>query len=401
MTGPVELPTARPGPFDPPPALARLRERRPLCRLRYPDGHLGWLVTSHALARAVLADPRFSVRPPRRPVGGVERDVAVIEAGVDSPGRSGELMGLDPPDHTRVRRALAAHFTAGRAEERRSQVERVVAGRLDAMELAGPPVDLVEAFARPVPSLVVCDLLGVPRTERERFEGPTAVMEDPRASGPEKIAASRRFLDYAREVIERKRAGAEGDLLSELIASRELSDDELLGVASQLFIAGHETTPGMLSLGALALLSDRSRWEALRAYPAAIGDAVEELLRYLTIVQVGAFTRTAREDVRLAGETIAAGEGVTVSLTAANRDPRRFPDPDRLDLRRGARGHIAFGYGRHVCLGQHLARLELQVGFAGLMARFPGLRLAVPADEVPVHDGERFLHGAHELPVVW
>lgn len=401
MTAPVELPTLRTHPFDPAPELARLRERRPLCRLRYPDGHLGWLVTSHALARAVLVDPRFSMRPPRRPVGDAARDVAVLEADVDSPGRSGELMGLDPPDHTRIRRALAVHFTAGRAEERRPQVERVVAGRLDAMERAGPPVDFVELFGQPVPSLVVCDLLGVPHADRERFERPTAVMDDPLASARDKIAASREFTDYARAVIEQKRAKPGGDLLSALVARGELTDDELLGVTSQVFIAGHETTPKMLALGTFALLWDRSRWEALRADPASVDGAVEELLRYLTIVQVGAFTRTAREDVELGGATIRAGEGVTVSLSAADRDPRRFADPDRLDLWRVARGHLAFGYGRHVCLGQHLARLELQVGLAGLLARFPALRLAVPAEEVRVHGGERFLHGVHELPVAW
>jgi len=202
MTAPVELPTLRAHPFDPAPELARLRERRPLCRLRYPDGHVGWLVTSHALARAVLADPRFSMRPPRRPVGDPARDAAVLEADVDSPGSSGELMGLDPPDHTRLRHTLAAHFTAGRAEERRSQAERIVAARLDAMERAGPPVDLVEQFAQPVASLVVCDLLGVPPGDRERFEGPTAVLDDPSSSAEEKIAASREFAAYAGGVIE-------------------------------------------------------------------------------------------------------------------------------------------------------------------------------------------------------
>jgi cytochrome P450 len=401
IDSPGELPTERTHPFDPPREVAALRDLGPLCRLRYPDGHVGWLVTGHALARAVLVDSRFSMRPVRRPVGDPVKNAAVSAAAGEGSELAGEMMALDPPEHTRVRRRLAAQFSARRVQEHRPRIERIVADRLDAMEHTGPPVDLVETFARPVPSLVICELLGVPHGDRDRFERPTAVMADRRSSPEEQIAASREFTDYARGVIERKRARPGHDILSNLIARGELTGDELRGVAGQLFIAGHETTPNMLALSVLALLCDRSRWEALRVDLSSIDAAVEELLRYLTIVQVGAFTRTALEDVELEGVVIKAGVGVTVSLSAANRDPERFGDPDRLDVSRDARGHLAFGHGRHVCLGQHLARLELQVGLLGLLRRFPTLRLAVPAEELRLHAGDEFLHGVHELPVTW
>jgi cytochrome P450 len=398
---PVPLPTVRNHPFDPPPALGTLRGERQLCRLRYPDGHVGWLVTSHALARAVLADPRLSVRPDRPPVGEPGENAAVREALEDLPENAGIVITLDPPAHTRLRRLQAGYFTVRRVSEHRAAIERIVSDCLDAMQKAGPPVNLVDVFALPVPSLTICEMLGVPRSDRYRFERPTEVSVDPHASAQEKIAAFREFCDYAHGVIEQKRIQPRDDLLSHLVADGQLTDDELAGAALQLFGAGHETTANMLALGTFALLCDRSRWETLQANPSLMDTAVEELLRYLTIVQLGAFTRTAVEDIELDGVKIEAGESVTVSLPAANRDPAKFSDPDELDLTRDASGHVAFGHGRHMCLGQHLARLEMQVALAGLMRRFPALHLAVPAHEVPMYSGERALYGVRELPVAW
>jgi cytochrome P450 len=273
------------------------------------------------------------------------------------------------------------------------------------MRAAGPPADLVQEFALPVPSLAICELLGIRHEERVRFEGPHDAAFDPARSDAERNAAWSEFLGFASEIAERKRASPGDDLVSRVVASGELSDEELVGVVEQLVSAGHHTTASQLALSTFYLLADRARWERLRAAvaddPRAIEPVVEELLRYLTLLQIGAFTRTALEDVELGGVVVRAGESVSVSLAAANRDPARFPEPDTFDPARNAAGHLSFGYGRHMCLGQHLARLELQVGLLGLLASFPGLALAVPADAIPLHDGAHVIHGVHELPVTW
>ncbi|ADB50378.1 cytochrome P450 [Conexibacter woesei] len=400
-SAPVDLPITRTHPFDPAPQLAALREESPLCRLRYPDGHVGWLATSYDLARRVLVDSRFSIKPMRPPVGDPVTTAEVQEVERAQPEAEGALILLDPPQHTKIRRLQAAYFTVQRIGEHRAGLERLVGDQLDAMERQGSPVDFVRAFAAPVPGLAICAMLGVPGSDREHFERPTQVSEDPRSTAEEQIAANNEFRAYSHGVIQRKRAEPGDDLLSEVIATSDLSDAELAGLALQLFSAGHETTVSMLALSLLALLGDRRRWEQLCADPSLVDGAVEELLRYLTIVQVGAFTRTATEDVELDGTVVKAGEGITVSLSAANRDPSKFPDPDLLDLARDASGHVAFGHGRHICLGQHFARLELQVALAALTRRFPTLRLAVPSEEVPMYPSEQFLYGVHELPVAW
>ncbi len=392
---PISRPTVRARPFEPPEGLTELRAERPLSPLRYPDGHVGWLVTSYALARKVFADPRFSMFPLRRAVG------PVLEESRRYRGIPGALLHMDPPQHTRVRRLKAGYFTVHRVGEHRDVVERVVADCIDAMEEAGPPVDLVEMFARPVTELLLCELLGIPASERHVFHRLTEVDTDENASQEVRDANREEFLAYSRAMVQRKRAEPGDDILSDLVRRDDLTDDELAGTAMvTLFEAGHETTATMLSLGVFALLTNRSRWEALRANPSLIGTAVEELLRYLSIFP-DAFTRTAVEDVELDGTVISAGQSVTVSLAAANRDPEKFPNPDELDLTRDSQGHVTFGQGRHMCLGQHLARLELRIGLSELIRRFPTLRLAVPTAEVPFHGDERIIYGIRGLPVTW
>jgi len=392
---PIDLPTLRAG-VDPPPELGELREREPVRPLRFSDGHVGWLVTSYQLGRKVLMDSRFGVRPPRLPVG------ELLESDLPRPG---VMIGLDPPDHSRVRRLQTGYFTLRRAAELRPSLERIVAGRLEAMAAAGPQVDLHQIFALPIPSLAICDMLGIRHDERHRFEHPHDVAFDSERSDGERDAAYQEFLSFVREIADRRRADPGDDVISEVLATGELEDEELPGVVEQLISAGHHTTANMLTLSTYFLLADRSRWEALQAAvgedPAAIEPAVEELLRYLTLVQVGAFARTAHEDVELGGVVVRAGQSVLVSLAAANRDPAKFPNPDRFDPGRDANGHLSFGYGRHMCLGQHLARLELQVGLLGLLTTFPTLSLAVPAEEIRLHDGRNLLHGVYELPVTW
>jgi cytochrome P450 len=266
------------------------------------------------------------------------------------------------------------------------------------MEQAGPPADLVEMFALPIPSLVICDLLGVPYEDRARFHEQAAVVVDFEASAEEGATAYAAITEFFQELIERKRIQPEDDLLSGLVSSGELNDDELIGAGTLLLVAGHETTANMLSLGTFALLAHPAELEHLRADPSLLGNAVEELLRYLSITQFGP-ARTALEDLELGGCSIRAGETVVVSLPAANRDRDRFAEPDTLDLRRDASGHLAFGHGVHSCIGQQLARLEMQFGYSALFGRFPTLRLAIPPERVRLKYGMPY--GVHELPVTW
>ncbi|MFD8821858.1 cytochrome P450 [Streptomyces sp. NPDC059605] len=379
-------------PFDPPAELTALSDE-PVRRMRYADGHLGWLVTGHAAARAVLADPRFSSRYEFMhmpvPVEGVSGELP--------PAPVGDIIGLDAPEHTRYRRLLTGRFTVRRMRRLTEQVERFTAECLDAMEQAGPTADLVEAFAQPVPALMICELLGVPYTDRERFRNQVATIFDQTADVEAKGTAYAELIQYLDELVIAKRAESTDDLLSELTAS-DLTDEELAGIGGLLLAAGLDTTANMLGLGTFALLSNPDQLAALRADPELAGQAVEELLRYLSVADP--LVRSALEDVEVEGRLIRAGESVTVSVQAGNRDPRKFPDPDRLDIHRRATGHLAFGHGIHQCLGQQLARVEMAVAFPALLARFPGLRLAVPPQEVPLR-ARANIYGVISLPVTW
>jgi cytochrome P450 len=399
----VALPTVRAHPFDPPAELGSLRSARPLCPLRYPDGRVGWLVTSYELAKAVLRDSRFGVLsgPAEEMTDGDAEPRTFVEAFDRVPERAGNLLKLNPPRHTKIRRLQAGHFRVSRVSEHRRLVEDVVAESLDAMENAGPPVDLVAMFARPIPAHVLCELLGMPRSDRDVFVSMTdTILDQGAVAESQRIDALHAFFDYCRRLIRQKRAEPADDLLSELIRRDEATDEELVGIVLTVLTAGHETTASQTALSVFCLLSGRSRWQALQTAPDSVDAVVDELLRYLSIFH-RSNTRAAVQDVELAGSLIKAGDLVTVSLAAANRDPAKFENPDELDLSRAAGDHLAFGQGAHICLGQHLARLELQVGISGLLGRFPGLRLAVPAGEVPRYDDARVVLGLRELPVTW
>src|SRR5262245_39579829 len=334
---PILLPTTRPAgrPFDPPAELARLREESPVLPLSYPDGHVGWFVTPHALVREVLADPRFSHRadllhnpmspsPPR-------------------PAPPGIFTAMDPPEHTRYRRQLTGQFTVRRMRELTGQIERVAAEHLDAMERQGPPADLVTAFAQPIPGLVISELLGVPASERSRFQDAMKAMLSLDTPIEEKLAKFAEIQQYMYELVLAKRSSPTDDLLSGLIQDSDLTDEELAAIGGVLIGAGFDTTANMLALGTYALLSEPDQLATFKAAigdPAAVGHAVEELMRYLTIVPVT--IRTALEDLELGGQQIKAGQTVTVSLQAANRDAAHFGDPDALGVKRTVHGHVAF-----------------------------------------------------------
>ncbi|MGP3934447.1 cytochrome P450 [Nonomuraea sp. KM88] len=390
------MPTARrPGcPFDPPAELTEAREHGPISRLPFPDGHQGWLVTGYDLVRSVLADSRFSSRKE------LMRHHPIIDYGDIEvpPAPPGEFLLMDEPRHSRYRKPLVGKFTVRRMRLLTERVQQVTTEHLDAMEQAGPPADLVTAFAKPIPAVIICELLGVPYEDRSSFQEHIDKFLGGEASDEDLIAAYTATQQYLAELVAAKRADPTDDVLSDLLDS-DLTDEELRGIALILLSAGFDTTANMLALGTFALLRNPAQLAALRADPALADRAVEELLRYLSVAKM--FMRTALEDVELGGHTIKAGTAVILQYNVANRDPERFAAPHTLDLRRQDGGHLAFGHGIHQCLGQQLARVEMRVAFTALLARFPTLRLAVPAEEVALRPETADIYGVKSLPVTW
>ncbi|MEV6559249.1 cytochrome P450 [Nocardia sp. NPDC051756] len=397
----LSLPATRPVgcPFDPPPELARIRERNPLTRMAFPDGHHGWLASGHAVVRAILADPRFSARAELL-------HSPLVDLGPLPPAPPGNFLNLDAPEHTRYRKLLAGKFTVRRMRLLAERVAQISTEHLDAIEHAGGPVDLVTSFAYPVPALTICELLGVPEVDRGRFQRLVADLvtkfNDPALSPDERLErgliAFEAAQEYLRDLVTAKRATPADDLLSDLTRT-DLTDLELAGVGVLLLIAGFDTAANMLALGTYVLLSRPEQLAAFRTAPDLADRAIEELMRYLTIAHTA--TRSALTDVELAGQVIKAGETVALSLQAADRDPTVFDRPDLLDLQRNAVGHLGFGYGPHQCLGQQLARVEMRTALTALTTRFPTLRLAVPADEIRTRANTLGVYGVPHLPVTW
>lgn len=391
-------------PFDPAPAMRARQEEGPLTRVRLWDGSTPWLVTGHAEHRALLSDPRVSVEP----VNGTPKlspgEAAMAEAQSEEMTAAPSFIMLDDPEHARLRRMVTGAFAIKKVEALREPTQRIVDHWIDEM-LAGPqPADLVEAFALPVPSLVISELLGVPYEEHEFFQANSRIMINRSSTAAQRGEAMRNLGEYLDGLVGEKIANPGDDLLSglvERINSGELSRHEAVSMGVLMLFAGHETTANMIALGTLALLEHPDQLAILRDTddPKVIATAVDELLRYLTITH-GGLRRVAMEDIEIAGQVIRTGEGIVPVNELANRDPSVFPDPDRLDLERNARQHVTFGYGIHQCLGQPLARMELQVAYPTLLRRIPTLRLAADVDEIPFkHDG--FIYGVYELPVTW
>jgi cytochrome P450 len=288
-------------------------------------------------------------------------------------------------------------------ERMRPRIHDLVHSLLDDLAAQPQPADLVEHFALPLPSMVICELFGVPYADRAIFQRNAQTIVSMKATTAEADAAIRNISDYMVELLERKDREPAEDLFGELAVRRvrtgELSVEEAAGIGVLLLIAGHETTTNMITLSTLSLLRDPAQLRALLDAPDTVPLAIEELLRYLTIVHTG-LRRIAAEDLEVGGVTIPAGAGIVLPLQSANRDPDTFADPDRLDLNRGARNHVAFGYGIHQCLGQPLARVELQVALPALFTRFPGLRVPTPVDQLPFKN-DASVYGVHELPVAW
>jgi len=400
----IELPAfpiARDGrcPFDPPAALRQLQTQAPITRVRLWDGSAPWLVTRYADQRRLLADPRVSADSE---LSGFPHGAANQS---DSEAEGKTFVNMDGPEHARLRRMVVGSFSVKQMQALRPAVQRIVDGLIDDM-LRGPqPVDLVEAFALPVTSMVICQLLGVPYADHGLFQDTTRLIFT-RDIAPDVVQSAERTLtDYLDDLIGRKIADPQDDLLSRLaseqIADGALTRRELTSMAILLLSAGHETSVNMISLGVVALLEHPEQLAAVRDAedPARAEGAVEELLRYLNVAQMGR-RRVALADIDVAGHTIRAGEGIVLPSDIANRDPDAFADPDRLDLHRDARRHIAFGFGPHMCLGAPLARVELQVAYSTLFRRIPTLHLAVEVDELSFnHQG--LIFGVRELPIAW
>ncbi|GAB3895616.1 cytochrome P450 [Kibdelosporangium lantanae] len=314
------------------------------------------------------------------------------------PAPPGMFIGVDPPEHTRYRRLLTGKFTVQRMRKLTERVEQVTAEHLDAMVHHGPSVDLVTAYAQPIPAVMICELLGVPYGDRDEFQKHATTLNSTHDAQPQDLYAAMTALQgYLTELVVAKRKEPTDDLLSD-ITTGDLTDEELSNIGTLLLGAGLDTTANMIALGMFALFTNPGQLALLRDEPDLVDQAVEELMRYLTIAHTGA--RTAVEDVELSGEVIRAGETVTLSLMTGNRDPDRFPDPDVLDITREGGGQLGFGHGVHQCLGQQLARVQMRVAFPALLKRFPTLALAVPAEEVPLRTYAD-IYGVHSLPVTW
>jgi pentalenic acid synthase len=395
-TATVAFPQDRTCPYHPPTGYDPLRAARPLARVTLFDGREVWLVTGHSAARRLLADQRLSTDRTRDGFPITSPRLAAVPNR-----RSTALLGVDDPEHRAQRRMVLPEFTLKRAAALRPEIQRIVDEHLDAMTAQGPPADLVTAFALPVPSMVICALLGVPYADHEFFqEQSRRLLRGPAATDVQQARA--RLEEYLGRLVDGKRENPGTGLLDELIrgplAEGRTDRAELVALALILLVAGHETTANMISLGTYTLLRHPDRLAELRADPGLLPDAVEELMRTLSIAD--GLLRLATEDIEIDGETIRAGEGVVFSTSVINRDAAVYPDPDALDFRRPARHHVAFGFGIHQCLGQNLARAEMEIALGSLLARLPGLRLAVPAEEIPFKPGDT-IQGMLELPVAW
>ncbi|MEL5960400.1 cytochrome P450 [Streptomyces sp. CLV115] len=391
----VSFPQNRTCPYNPPTGYRSEHRGQPVSRARLFDGRTVWLVTGHAEARSLLVDQRLSSdrENPDFPI--------FAERLATSSLRRVELLGVDDPEHNVQRRMLIPSFTVRRTASLRPQIRATVDRLLDAMVKQGPPADLVESFALPVPSMVICALLGVPYDDHEFFEAQSRkLLRGPAAAD---VESARDALDeYFHVLIGQKQATPGEGLLDELIAKQletgAVDRQELVRLAQILLIAGHETTANMISLGTFTLLQHPDQLARMRESDGLMPSAVEELLRFLSIAD--GISRVAVEDIEVGGVTIRAGDGVLLTTSVINRDETVYPAPDELDLGRDARNHVAFGFGVHQCLGQNLARAELEIALPALFDRLPELRLAVPAEEVPFKPGDT-IQGLLEMPVTW
>ncbi|MEU4362612.1 cytochrome P450 [Promicromonospora sp. NPDC023987] len=373
-------------PFAPPSEYTDWRAKDGLQRVER-KGELVWAASRFEDVRTVLSDPRISAALP------------------EDEGSPAAFPGMDDPEHARLRMMLTRDFSVKRVQQMRPHIQGLVDDILETMISKGSSADLVRDYALPIPSLVISLLLGVPYADHGFFQDKGGALLDTRITKQERDAVLGELLGYLGELVERKEREPADDLLSRLVTERvqtgQLSREMAAMNGVLLLIAGHETTSNMISLSTLVLLQDPEQLTRIRDTedPAVIKNAVEELLRYTTIAQ-DQIMRVAAEDVTVGGQLIRAGDLIVANLPSGNRDEAIFTDPDTLDIDRNTRGHLAFGYGVHQCLGQNLARAELEIALPTLLRRLPGLKLAVPMEQIRFRD-EMVTYGPHELPVTW
>ncbi|MFI6767428.1 cytochrome P450 [Streptomyces sp. NPDC050355] len=370
----------------------RARHRPGLLKVRMPYGEPAWLVTRYAEARFVLGDQRFS-----RAEGARHDEPRQSEGRRDS-----GILGMDPPDHTRLRALVAKAFTVRQVEKLRPQVKQLTNELLDELESAGPPADLVDRYALPIPVAVICRLLGVPTEDRPRFRvWSDAALSTSSLTAEELDANLEELRGYMGKLIEEHRRAPQDDLMTALIEARDvgdrLSELELVDLCVGILVAGHETTATQIPNFVLALLDHPDQLALLREQPGLINGAVEELLRFVPLGSGAGQARYAKEDIEVGGTLVRAGTPVLVAVGAANRDALRFDSPGTLDISRAGNQHLGFGHGAHHCLGAPLARLELQEALGALIARFPKLHLAGD----PEWKSQMLVRGPRVMPVGW
>ncbi|MFI7675239.1 cytochrome P450 [Actinophytocola sp. NPDC049390] len=384
------MPLRRDG-LDPVPELGEARATEPVSKLPIPFGVNVWLVTGYEEAKTVLGNAKAYSNDFANLVG---------EHGASASHSPGGLGFADPPEHTRLRKLLTPEFTMRRLSRLTPGIQEIIDQQLDAMAAVDGPVDLVEYFALPIPSLVICELLGVPYDDRDDFQRLSMARFDLFGGATASFSAISESLAYLTEVVKKQRAEPGDGLLGQLIKENgdEISDQELAGLADGVLTGGFETTASMLALGALVLLQDPDTFKLVHDDDTAIHGFVEEVLRYLTVVQV-AFPRFAREDITVGGREIKKGDVVIVSLSGADRDPALGEGLERVDPHRAPTSHLAFGHGVHRCIGAELARMELRAAYPALLRRFPNLRLATPSDELTFRKVS-IVYGVDTLPVL-
>lgn len=395
-TEPRTFPFTEPDRLNLDPLYRELRREQPLIRVQLPYGEPAWLATRYEDVKMVLSDPRFS------------RAAAAVR---DEPrsrrhsGGSETIMGLDPPEHSRLRKLVAKAFTGRRVDRLRPRVEQIAGELVDGMLARQAPADLVENFALPLPITVICELLGVPYADRADFRiWSDAFLSTTRYTAQDVADYVAQLREYMTGLINRRREQPEDDLLSALVAARDeqdrLSEAEMLSLAEGILVAGHETTASQIPNFVYVLLTNTEQLAMLRENLDLVPQAVEELMRYVPISAGGGIARYAVEDVELSGVTVRAGEAVMTSLESANRDESVYTDPDTLDLLRKEASHVGFGYGPHHCLGAQLARMELQVALHTLLSRLPGLRFAGSESDIAWKTGIA-TRAPEYLPLTW
>lgn len=390
----IPAPRAAECPLHPPAEFTKWRQQPGLRRAIY-QGRPAWVVSRYQDIRAALVDPRLSAET---------IPAAIMPTGTDD-NTPVMFARIDDPEHNRLRRMMTSVFTFRRTDAMRPQIQKLVDQHLDRMIDDGPPADLVRSFALPVPSLVIALLLGVPPEDLEFFQHNTTVGMDMKSSEEQKAQAFGAMYDYIQELVERKERDPGDDLISRLatdyVATGQLNRATAAMTGVIMMQAGHETTANMIALGTVALLQHREVFERLGKTDdrAVIANIVEELMRYLTIVH-SQVDRIATEDLTISGQLIRAGDMVVMNLPAGNWDSDFVDNPETFDIDRNTRGHLGFGYGVHQCIGQNLARVEMQIAFATLARRLPRLQLAVSPAEMKFKD-ESDIYGMKELPVTW